>query len=204
MYGIPLKWEPHGEVTTWGEATLILLHRKNIYLHDFALHKKGVVYEVHAWKQGVLDGQWEQWVDAHSPIARTVLKSLLPSILSKSLLYALNRHDVFCNLRSLLWGLGVRAYPDQWWRPMVLRFFKRFKLNRVGIKRDETVVIRESNCEEIRTHGCRTTTTTMALLNTQGYRVSCTFSHRNRVVVFLSFADVFVHAGGRGPPPVEV
>ena len=87
MYGIPLKWEPHGEVTTWGEATLILLHRKNIYLHDFALHKKGVVYELHAWKQGVLDGQWEQWVDAHSPIARTVLKSLLPSILSKSLLY---------------------------------------------------------------------------------------------------------------------
>ena len=24
LYSIPLKWEPHGQVTTWGEASMIL------------------------------------------------------------------------------------------------------------------------------------------------------------------------------------
>ena len=105
--------------------------KKHVYLHDFALHRKGVVHELSAWRQGAVDAEWEQWVDAHSPNARTVLKSFLPSVLYKSLLYALSPQDVICNLRSLLWGLGMRAYPDQWWRPMLLRFFQRFKLHRI-------------------------------------------------------------------------
>ena len=116
-----------------GEAALILSHRENVYrenvhLHDFALHRKGLVHALHTWKQGVLDAEWEQWVDAHSLNAKTVLQPLLPSILYKSLLCALNKQDVFCNLRSLLWGLGVH---DQWWRPMPLRLFKRFLGNRI-------------------------------------------------------------------------
>ena len=80
VYGIPLKWEPHGDVTTWGEAAVILAHRTNVYMHDFALHRKGVVHDLSAWRQGAVDAEWEQWVDAHSPNARTVLKSFLPSV----------------------------------------------------------------------------------------------------------------------------
>ena len=135
IYGIPLKWEPHGDVITWGEAVVILAHRTNVYMHDFALHRKGVVHDLSAWRQGAVDAEWEQWDDAHSPNARTVLKSFLPSVFYKSLLYALSSQDVTFNLRSLLWVLGVRAYPDQWWRPLLLRFFKRFRLHRiVGFK----------------------------------------------------------------------
>ena len=118
-------------MTTWGEAAVILAHRTGAYVQDFALHRKGVVHDLEAWRQGVTDAEWEQWVDAHSPNARTVLKSFLPSVFYKSLLYALSPQDVTCNLRSLLWGLGVRAYPDQWWRPLLLRFFKRFRLHRI-------------------------------------------------------------------------
>ena len=131
IYGIPLKWEPHGDVTTWGEAAVILAHRTNVYVHDFALHRKGVVHDLSAWRQGAVDAEWEQWVDAHSPNARTVLKSFLPCVFYKSLLYALSPRDVTCNLWLLLWGLGVRAYPDQWWRPLLLRFFKRFRLHKI-------------------------------------------------------------------------
>ena len=129
IYGIPLKLEPHGYVTTWGEAAVIFAHRTGAYLQDVALHRKGVVHDLEGSRQGATDAEWEQWVDAHSPNARTVLKSFLPSVFYKSLLYALSPQDVTCNLRSLLWRLGVRAYPDQWWRPLLLRFFKRFRLH---------------------------------------------------------------------------
>ena len=71
IYGIPLKWEPHGDVTTRGEAAVTLAHRSNAYVHDFALHRKGVVHD--------LDAEWVPWVDAHSPNERTVLKSVWSS-----------------------------------------------------------------------------------------------------------------------------
>ena len=71
-----------------------------------------------------MTAEWEQWVDAHSPNARSVLRY-------KSLLYALTQRDVVANLRSLLWGCGARRYPEQWWRPILYRFFHRFRLHRI-------------------------------------------------------------------------
>ena len=84
----------------------------------FGLQRKGVVQKLSEVVSGQVTAEWEQWVDTHSPNARNVLRSLFPGLLYKSLLYALTRHDVVVNLRSLLWGCGVRGYPDQWWRPM--------------------------------------------------------------------------------------
>ena len=71
----------------------------------------------------VLIAEWEQWVDAHSLNAQNFLPSLFPAFY-KSVLYALTRRDVVSYLRSLLWGCGVLKYRDQWWRPILHRFFK--------------------------------------------------------------------------------
>ena len=130
-YNIPLKWEPHGSVTTWGEASMLLDHHVGFFKHTFGLQRKGVVQKLSDWVTGTVTAEWENWVDAHSPNARMVLRSLLPSLLYKSLLYALNKRDVVPNMRSLLWGLGVKRYPDQWWRPAVHRLFHRFRLHGV-------------------------------------------------------------------------
>ena len=103
---------------------------------NFGLRRKGVVQKLSEVVNGEGTAEWEQWVDAHSPNARNVLRSLFPALLYKSLLYALTRQDVVVNLRSLLWGCGVRRYPDQWWRPILYRFFHRFRLHRIiGFKR---------------------------------------------------------------------
>ena len=131
LYNIPLKWEPHGRVTTWGEASLILHQYSGVFKHHFSLQRKGVIQCLSDVTQGIQTAEWEQWVDAHSPNARNVLRSLFPSLLYKSIMYALNRRDVVSNLRSLLWGCGAKRYPDQWWRPILLRIFHRFRLHRV-------------------------------------------------------------------------
>ena len=131
LYNIPLKWEPHGSVTTWGEASMLLDQHMGFFKHSFGLQRKGVVQKLSDWVTGTVTAEWENWVDAHSPNARMVLRSLLPSLLYKSVLYALNKRDVVSNMRSLLWGLGVKRYPDQWWRPALHRFFHRFRLHRV-------------------------------------------------------------------------
>ena len=102
---------------------------------SFGLRRKGVVQKLSEVVNGMVTAEWEQWVDTHSPNARNVLRSLFPALLYKSLQYALTRRDVISNLRSLLWGCGVRRYPNQWWRPILYRFFHRFRLHRiVGFK----------------------------------------------------------------------
>ena len=140
LYSIPLKWEPHGQITTWGEGSMILHVQPPEMQHGanlkFGLQRKGVVQKLSEVMSGHVTAEWEQWVDTHSPNARNVLRSLFPALLYKSLLYALTRNDVVVNLRSLLWGCGVRRYPDHWWRPILYRFFHRFRLHRiVGFKR---------------------------------------------------------------------
>ena len=32
------------------------------------------------------------------------------------------------NCRSLLWGVGWHAYPQQWWLPCLERFLRRYRL----------------------------------------------------------------------------
>ena len=110
---------------------MLLDRHMGFFKHSFGLQRKGVVQKLSDWVTGTVTAEWEKWVDAHSPNARMVLRSLLPSLLYKSLLYALNKRDVISNMRSLLWGLGVKRYPDQWWRLALHRFFYRFRLHRV-------------------------------------------------------------------------
>ena len=110
---------------------MLLDQHAGFFKHSFGLQRKGVVQKLSDWVTETVTAEWENWVDAHSPNARMVLRSLLPSLLYKSLLYALNKRDVISNMRSLLWGLGVKKYPDQWWRPALHRFFHRFRLHRV-------------------------------------------------------------------------
>ena len=101
LYSIQLKWEPHGQVTTWGEASMILHLPPTTVQHgvqqSFGLQRKGVVQKLSEVVSGTVTAEWEQWVDAHSPNARSVLRSLFPALLYKSLLYALTQRDVVAN-----------------------------------------------------------------------------------------------------------
>ena len=65
IYGIHLKWEPHGERYIWGEGSTevcgsgLSLIRKGAFLDDPPLE----------------DREWEKWVDTSSPHAPMVWKS---------------------------------------------------------------------------------------------------------------------------------
>ena len=52
------------------------------------------------------------------------------ALLHKSICYALSGHDIRLNLRSLMWGVGVKGYPFSWWTGTLRRFHRRFDVQR--------------------------------------------------------------------------
>ena len=121
-YGIKLKWEPSSDNVVWGEATL------NTQTTTMSLTRKGVVRTL--GEPDVIP-EWESWTDVCSPHARLVWRSQFPSILQKCVWYALTTNDLETNFRSVLWGVGVKRYPRQWWLPTLRKFHNTASLGRV-------------------------------------------------------------------------
>ena len=99
------------------------------------------------------DFEWNKWVDNFSPHARIVWHSHFPgltsyfslcclvfalititSLLLKSLWYALCLSNIVDNLRSLMWGVGYKAYLRRWWLPILNQFFFSLSLRRHVLK----------------------------------------------------------------------
>ena len=121
VYGLPLKWEVHSEFVTWGEACV------NATSDSLSLLRKGCAL-------GLKDScsfEWDSWVSLVSPNAKPVWRSHFTALLHKSLWYALSLHDIRLNLRSLMWGVGVKRYPSSWWIGTLRRFHRRFDVQRV-------------------------------------------------------------------------
>lgn len=57
---------------------------------------------------------WEWWISRGSENARTLVRSLLPSLALKSLWDALSVEEVLANFRSLFWGIEWVGYPLSW------------------------------------------------------------------------------------------
>ena len=121
-YGIGLKWEPSSTNVCWGEGSITVpLDQK-----AFSLTRKGVAYGLSSESP-----EWDRWIDLSSPNARLVWRSHFPALLRKSLWYALTPRDICLNLRSILWGIGVKNYPRAWWLPPLKRFYNSNSLKRV-------------------------------------------------------------------------
>ena len=113
MYGVPLKWEVHGATVQWCESAIP-------DTRDLRLVRKGVVLDLQCFSED--EAEWSRWLPASAPNAGPVMQAQVPSILQKSLWFALQRRDVYANFRSFLWGLGVLGYAHRWWKPQVDRF----------------------------------------------------------------------------------
>ena len=83
IYGIPLKWEPHGASMTWGEASLTSCG------DGFSLTRKGIVRDLSLYDPAA-PGEWTRWVHRFSPNAHTVWHSQFPSVVLKSIWYAVS------------------------------------------------------------------------------------------------------------------
>ena len=111
---IKLKWEPHGDSVVWGEGAL------KVTDSGISLTRKAMTHSLH----GLSDApEWSTWVDVFSPSTRIVWRSHFPSLLRKCLWYALTSHHVRSNLRSVLWGVGVKGYPKKWWQGQLTKLF---------------------------------------------------------------------------------
>ena len=122
IYGIRLKWEQHTDIIVWGECQTSHNSRRPL-----SLQCKGTVSSL---GDPAETPEWCRWVDAHSPHARIVWRSHFPSILLKCIWHALGIDDVRHNLRSAMWGIGVKNYTTHWWRPILRRFFLKSDLGR--------------------------------------------------------------------------
>ena len=108
VYGIPLKWEPHGTSVTRGEAVISCMGDPQTIL----LRRKGVCTDL----QCTADAEWHRWIHPKAPNARLVWRSLVSALVCKSMWYAWSRDDLICNVRSIVWGLTIRGYPTRWWK----------------------------------------------------------------------------------------
>ena len=107
IYKIPLKWEPHGRSVTWGEASL------TPRAAGFSLTRQGIVQDLSLYDP-TSPVEWTRWVSRFSPNARTTWRSPFPSMVLKSIWYALSTDDLRLNIRSLIWGMGYHRYPKSW------------------------------------------------------------------------------------------
>ena len=106
IYGINLKWEPHGDRYVRGEGSIGVQGAK------LSLVRKGAF----VGERPLEEGEWEKWVDTSSPHAPMVWKSHSPSLLVKCVWYASDKECLRANLRCVRWGLGAKEYPVTWWR----------------------------------------------------------------------------------------
>ena len=119
MYGVPLKWKVHGATVQWCESAIP-------DTRDLRLVRKGVVLDLQCFSGD--EAEWSRWLPASAPNAGPVMQAQVPSILQKSLWFALRWRDVYANFRSFLWGLGVLGYAHRWWKPQVDRFCTQLPL----------------------------------------------------------------------------
>ena len=68
---------------------------------------------------------------------------MFPSLLINSIWFSTTEMELRLNLRSLMWGIGVKGYPEPWWRGQLLRFFKDNQLDRVVAFKDLFAWVRE-------------------------------------------------------------
>ena len=121
IYGIRLKWEPHGDRYVWGEGSI------GVQGGELSLIRKGAFLDVPPPE----DQEWEKWVDTSSPHAPMVWRSHFPSLLIKCVWYASNTECLRANLKSVLWGVGVKGYPARWRRGALRSFYYKAGLERV-------------------------------------------------------------------------
>ena len=121
-YGIKLKQQPHGDLVIWGQGALQVTDT------GVSLTRKAMPPSL----QGMRDAPgWSTCADASSPCARIGWRSHFPSLLRKCLWYGSTWDQVRCNLTSVLWGVGAKGYPKNWWRGQLTKFFRATQLDRI-------------------------------------------------------------------------
>ena len=124
IYNIPLKWEAHGSEVVWGETALTLSSKKQ----RLCMNRKGVCFSL-SLTENLVNSEWSRWVDPDSPNAKLLWRSLLPSLVAKSLCYAGDAADFVANCRSLIWGMAIRGYPTHWWSSLFCRLYDKHILS---------------------------------------------------------------------------
>ena len=110
MYGLKPKWEQHGGTVAWGGKAWYTTG-----WCGYAFAKVMHAFITCACTAGT-------WVDKHNPHARLVRRSRFPGLLHKCAWYALNVVSFSANIRSVMWGVGCKGYPQKWWMGVLHRF----------------------------------------------------------------------------------
>ena len=111
LYDVPLKWEKSGDQVDWCEARLVVKPA-------MALLMKGVADQHPAKVDPAGDFLlWDRWVDAFSPNACSVCKSMVPMLTHKAVVLARTDLNRQTNLASLVRGFHYKVYEKGWWWP---------------------------------------------------------------------------------------
>ena len=123
IYGLLLKWEKHDDLVTWGEGKWGVTRDDHMLLYRTSC----------TLSLSVPIGQykWGTWVDRHSPHCRLVWRSQFPGLLHNCVWYALTAEGLQANMPSIMWGVGCKGYPQQWWARVLRRFWDAHTLHGV-------------------------------------------------------------------------
>ena len=105
ILGLSLQVEGEGTVWNFFEAKLMLKPRGE---------GLGIGLKDHRTEWDPLRAV-RRYPDAHSPNTRSVLRSLVPGLMYKCMLYAFDAEQAQANLRALGRDLAVKGYPQSWW-----------------------------------------------------------------------------------------
>ena len=136
LYGIALKWEPHGSEVAWGEAMISTCPS----LLKLRLRRKGVCVDL----LNSSEAEWHRWIHPKAPNARLVWRSLVSVLVCKSLWCAWDKADLVCNIRLIVWVLTVRGYPSRWWKGRFFRGCACFALDAFFTETDVLVWIEQA------------------------------------------------------------
>ena len=131
LYGIKLKWEAEGAEAVWGISTVT-------FGLSFGLRRKGAVIDLDSEVP-----EWDRWLGVGSTNSKQTCRSMFPTLLINSVWFSTTGEELRSNLRSLMWGIGVKGYLEPWWRGQLLQFFKDNQLDRIVTIKDLFAWVRE-------------------------------------------------------------
>ena len=123
IYGVPLKWEPKSDLTTWCESQLGFSPEDG----RFCMTRKDIVRDLEEHTL-TTPCEWDRWIPAESANAKDTMSSVLPSLSLKCIWYAMSEEDIKVNIRSLCWGIGWHGYPLSFWKSSLKRFIDVYDL----------------------------------------------------------------------------
>ena len=105
IYGIKMKWETTGVAAAWCDCRLLTAPTLDLCIKGVPIGEGS----------GPAPSLWRCWPDAWSPICPSVLKSMIPGLVHKTVQVHGSTGALQANVHCIVQGCGYKNYKWAWW-----------------------------------------------------------------------------------------